>query len=329
MAVSVLTYTREATINDGGDLLAKLDSFATALGWATELQTNVAWTHQGGGIYAWDAGSDEFLEIKSTGYGSQNLVYRFWWDMTAAGTRGDLYYSLIDPNNPTYSTSSATNPYLQNRVNTTTAFSRMSLPDGVFADGAYLFGNGRFIAVICGLYSTAVAGFMMGLPDLLPELYSEADISFFWPGQSYLIQAANWYWDSLLSFPDMWAGPFGYMDQSTVFHRYQATVGSGPSGGVATNVFQKGANIPEGDFATLKYLTRYNAFSDKRIGAQPTIFLKDSGTSQWFPCGVMPMLLIPYSGLTIGGTLTYGSDTYRCFPNTLQAYNYGIAFRTA
>lgn len=330
MAVSILTYTREVTINDGYDLLVKLEEVASALGWTTDIQHDVLWEDQGGGVYGWSAGTGDYLEIKSAGYGAQNLVYRFWWTVTASGTRGDLYYSLIDPNNPTYSTASSANPYLQNRINTDSQWYKTSVPDGAFTDGAYFFGNERFIVVICGLYADALSAFAVGIPDLLPEFFTEPDISFLFPAQNFLLNNSTYYWDSLKSNPTVWKGPFGYLDQSTVYNRYQATVGCGPSsGGVAASVFTNQNVLPSGDFAQLRYLVRYNAFSDKRIGAQPTIFLKDSVTGQWYPCGVLPVLLLPYSGLALGGEITYGADTYRAFPNTLQSYNYGMAFRTS
>lgn len=329
MSVSILTYTREATINDGYDLLVKLESFASGLGWTTEIQHDKAWTDTGGGVYDWTTGSYDFLELKSSGYGSQNLVFRFWWDPVTASTRGILYYSLIDPNNPTYDTSS-TNPYLQNRVNSAGSWNRASLPDSTFTDGAYFFGNSRFIAVVSGLYSDAVACFAFGLPDLLPEFYEEDEISFLFPQQNYLTDTSAYWWDNLKSNPAYWKGPFGYTDQNEVYNWYQAKVGCGTSlGSVTSNIRTNQDTAPDGDFGNLKYLVRYNAFSDKRVGAQPTIILKNSGTGQWHPCGVLPVILIPYAGLAINGTLTYGSDTYRVFPNTLQSYNYGIAFRTA
>lgn len=328
MALPILTYTREATINDGYDLLVKLESFASGLGWTTEIQHDKDWTDTGGGVYGWTAGSYDFLEIKSTGYGSHNLVYRFRWEPVTPSTRGDLFYSLIDPNNPTYDTSS-TWPHLQDRVNTTTAYARGSFPDGAFADGAYFFGNARFIAVLSGLYTTAVASFCVGLPELLPELQIEPEISFLFPQQYYPTASAAYYWDSLTSNASNWQGLWGYPATGSVFQWYKESVNSSVSNNVTTNIISEFSSTPAGDFNNLEYLVKYNTFSDKRVGAQPTVILKNASTGQWFPAGQMPFIIIPYAGLSIASEITYGSDTYRAFPTLQQSDNYGIAFRTA
>lgn len=331
MAISTLTYTREATINDGYDLLVKLESFASGLGWSTEIQHDKAWTDTGGGVYGWTAGGYDFLELKSTGYGPQNLVYRFLWNPVTPSTRGDLNYSLIDPNNPTYDTSS-TYPHLQDRVNSTAAYNKMSLPDAAFADGAYFFGNARFIVVIIGLYTDLQSSFAMGIPDLLPELRIEPEISFFWPGQNYFSNSSTYWWDYIKTGSNYvyWEGFWGYHDQATVYQWYKEKIeGSASTGETTANIITSLNTAPQGDFANLRYLVRYNSFSDKRVGAQPTVYLKNGDTGQWFPCGVMPFMLIPYSGLSIAGTITYGSDTYRTFPVQDQAFNYGFGFRTA
>lgn len=331
MAISTLTYTREATINDGYDLLVKLESFASGLGWTTEIQHDKAWTDTGGGVYGWTAGSYDFLELKSAGYGPQNLVFRFLWNPVTPSTRGDLSYSLIDPNNPTYSTASAVYPHLQDQVNTTNTYDHMSLPDAAFADGAYFFGNSRFIAVMIGLYTDLVASFAFGLPDLLPELRIEPEISFFWPGQYYFSASTTYYWDYIKTASNYlyWKGLWGYPATVGVYQWYQAKVNSAATNNVTTNLIMNNDTAPTGDFTNLQYLVKYNSFSDKRIGAQPTVFLKDTVSGQWFPCGVMPFIMIPYSGLSIAGTLTYGSDTYRTFPSQNQSFNYGYGFRTA
>jgi hypothetical protein len=330
MAISTLTYTRESTISDGYDLLVKLESFASGLGWTTEIQHDKTWTDTGGGVYGWTAGSYDFLELKSTGYGVQNLVYRFRWNPITPSTRGDLEYSLIDPNNPTYNTSS-TWPHLQNQVNTTLAYDHCSLPDAAFADGAYFFGNARFIVVLCGLYTVAITSFGFGLPDLLPELQIEPEISFLWPMQYYPSNTSTYWWDYITTGSNYqyWKGVWGYSATLTVYHWYKAQVNSSVAASVTTNLTTNNSTAPQGNFSNLQYLVRYNSFSDKRVGAQPTVFLKNSVTGQWFPCGVMPFMVIPYAGLSVAGEITYGSDTYKAFPVLRQSGSYGLAFRTA
>ena len=331
MSVSVLTYARETTVDYGGDLLVNLDTFASGLGWATELQQSVTWDLVSPGVYGWAAGDDDFLEIKSTGYGSQQLVYRFRWEHVSAtaGTRGILWYTIIDPNNPTYSTVSSTWPHLQNRVNINDSYSRMSLPDATFTDGVYFFGSSRFIAVIIGLYSDAVASFAVGLPDLLPELQSSLDISCLFPGVYFGSSMTTYWWDYLKSNPTYWKMVWGYVGTANTYQWYQRSAQGGIANQIASNIYSNNNTAPVGDLASLRYLVKQNTFSDKRIGAQPTLFGKDETTGLWHAIGVPPFIIIPYGGLSINGTITYGSEVFRVFPLTLQAYNYGLAFRTS
>jgi hypothetical protein len=329
MAITALTYTREASITGGEDFLVKLESFASGLGWSTELQQDKAWTDPGGG-YQWTADvSESFLELKSTAYGVQELVYRFRWDDVTPGTRGTMDYRGIDPNNPTYSAVS-THPAYQDDYTTDSSYNRMSFPSGAFSNGAWFFGNTRFIACFMGFHSNTCPHFFIGLPDLLPELQIEPEISFMWPGQFFLSLSANYYWDNMISNPGNWSGGTRYGFHTTGnYHWYQAKVDSGIAQEVTASIYGNGTNAPVGKFNNLQYLVKYNTFSDKRIGAQPHVHLKNTGTGQWFPAGVMPYILIPYSGLALGSEITYGAETFRAFPLGFQDYTYGVALRTS
>jgi hypothetical protein len=328
MSVSVLTYTRDSTIADTEDLLVQLEAFASGLGWTTDLQQSKVWADQGGGVYGWSAGDETYLELRSSGYGAQTLVYRFRWDITAAGTRGTLDYRGIDPTNATSDTSS-THPAYQNDYNNQTYYNRMSCPDGAYADGVYFFGNARFIAVFMGFYADAVAAFAFGLPDLNPDLQTEAEISFIWGGQYFPSLSATYYWDSMKSNKAQWRQFNYYSSQRYAIQWYQQAIEGGRSYDYTTNLWLGASGSPDGEFHELTELLKYNSFSDKRIGAQPTIILKNQGTGQWFPAGRLPLILVPYTGLAQGNEISYGAETFRVFPDVFQEYNYGVALRTA
>jgi len=96
----------------------------------------------------------------------------------------------------------------------------------------------------------------------------------------------------------------------------------------ALDVFAARNDEPDGYFTNKKYCVRYNSYSNKRIGQQPTVFLKDDSTGVWFPAGTIPGMYIPFSGLAHNEEIQYGSERFRCHPTLLMSYDWGFAIRT-
>ena len=76
--MAVLNYELHEKLADHHAMLSALKDFAVAQGWTNVFfNQNATWAHQGGGVYAFDPGAESFLILHSTGYGSQDLQYRF------------------------------------------------------------------------------------------------------------------------------------------------------------------------------------------------------------------------------------------------------------
>lgn len=358
---SVMTMTTHVAPSSPTDILLKIKEFLDALGWTiTEWRTNCAWNTSS--PYGWLAGTQSFLQVKTTGYGNQNAIYRFQavddglyngCSEASGGSiannwaGGQIRYSMVDPRYPTYATS-ATVPRDQNSLISIGAsynryYSALRLPAGA-AVKMWLFGNDKFCWVAIQLSATYITHIAFGVPELLNQA---------WPGGQFIYVAGR----PGDSFWECWWG-YG-MDVNNSMH---------PCYGYIPGVYT--AN--QVTHPALHYALNNRPGESGRVAIGPASMEQVLIPSSW--SGIRPMLQEPmyyYStaegvyrqhavapwcrcafmgGLAIGEELTYGAETYvvlpvwgcycmnydstgQRFPGSYPGdaiYNlFGVAFRTA
>jgi hypothetical protein len=322
--MTLLNYATHTSVAGAKDLLSKLRTFATTYGWVSEnYQVSKAWAAIGGGSYGWVAGDQDFLDLSSTGYGSQVLRMRLLVDPYDA-LDDTLYNCPINPTNVVVSTTSATSPHLQQNQQTTN-WNRTSLPKGTIPQ-VWFFGNAHFILVVAQVSATAVVTFAFGLPELDSGMQDES-MMFHWPGHYMADETATYSWQNLSTYYTQWWNCLGWVG---------GTVGAGTvawwGAAIRSSEHYKTnmrilTTAVAGEFNQLDDVLSLNGFSGKRTMVRPTVFLKDTSTGVWYPAGNMATYYTIFSGLTIGQTLTYGAEEYLIFPTLLNSYTYGMAVR--
>ena len=341
----LMAYSHHTSPTGLSDVLQKLATFATAQGWTVELQTNKDWTDTGGGVYGWTAGTHDFLELVSNGYGNQDLQFRFYREYIDA-SEDFLEYTAIDPGAGAYDTSS-TLPQLQDYWNDTSPYQgswrRMSCPNTTTPD-VWFVGNDKFIAVHWKTAATHVQSFAFGTIELLPELQDRNDLQFFWCGQKWDTSSqANRLW-SEADDPDNtldWFNCFGYqlfvVTYSGIkwFHYKGVATAFNTTAKqnlrYHTAVYDDDPGDPVGamvDFNIYKDCCVYNSFTQKRVLMKPTMFIKNPNNDGTFiTMGHQPAYYLNVDGLVPGDILEMGNEEYICFPAFLTNNVYGVAYR--
>jgi hypothetical protein len=334
-----LSMTRVDSISDGRGWLEDLKDFAVAKGWSNEsYQTNVQWGDTGGGVYGWIAGSGDFLQISSTGYGSQKLRYRFY---AVAGTgEHTITWQLIRPAFNAVDSAKSSLPYATTDHHCVSQFNNsmvISLPNTTYP-GCWFIGNDRFIAWENEVVSSNVlVSGAVGTFELHLEYQNIAnELACRWPG-FYRNSATKW--SEYATYPDNFTPPnarLGITDNSDYIIYWD---GAGRSGtgtdnaslGYATTCAPIGdepSNWSVSQFGRDNQTVKYslNSYSNKRVLVKPKILLRDSADSFWTPAGSMPFYNTSVQGLAMGEQITYGGNTYICFPNGQGTYTYGRAY---
>jgi len=317
--MSLLTYAKYAAPTSHKDVLSKIRTFAVAQGWVSDdYQTSKQWALTNG-TYGWMPGTEDFLQLSSIGYGSQDMIFRFKWEGTGVDSEAELcYLTGIEPGQGTPNNTLSTHPVLQDDY-TQARYSKCSLPPGA-TTALWVFGNDKFIIAINQINETFLMAFYFGTIELFDPSETEC---FMCTGSHYSGSGFyEWYEAEDVSqhFVSPWVQsllanyPFWYYD-------------GGSSGDVAYNVQHHESGSYHGEFNVLDNAVARNNFTGKRTLIKPTVYFKRDSDSLWFPAGTFPFYIIDYTGLTIGQTLTYGSEEYLCFPDWFSSRRYGTAFR--
>lgn len=300
------------------DALDKIRQFALSLGWTVDY-----WSTTDG------SGADYYLQIWSKGYALQNICYRF-------------YVTNVDANEDTMTFKAVVPGQRYNQTNkmansstvwggTGTTYSNISLPATSF-DALYLFGNLHFIAAIFHVDPIGVITLPFGTLELFPSWWYQVDGLFFvWLVQQWGT-TSSYKWYNMADNPGNWMIPYGTKFISTtgdnVFWegepRYNADYACNYT---PTSVISVGAET--GDFNRMRGFLNWNAFTSKRAAFSPTMFIRDTTLEVWYPLGSPSMCYVNGRNLTIGEVITFGSDTYRCFPGVFSLYEIWQAYRTA
>jgi len=324
--MSLLSYETHTSVAGTVDMLGKLRTFLTGLGWVSEdYQQSKAWESDGDGTYSWaHVGDQDFFDVSSTGYGTQTLRIRMLVDPLDA-TDDTFYFSPIDPTDPAVDDTVGTNPYLQNAWQDAT-YNRISIPHGSFTQ-AWFFANARFFLVVLQVSTTEFISFAFGLPDLESGLQTE-DIQFVWQPHYMPAESPTYSWTTLTANAAHWWNCFGW----------NPSVGAGNIAwwdGAARDTTHVKSNMRiqrtaiAGEFNQLDNVLAMNGFTNARTLVKPTIFLCDAATGTWYPAATLPVYYCVYSGLAPGSQVDYSAESFLAFPALLTSYTYGMMIRIA
>lgn len=304
----VLNEQIHYSVNGALDALDKIRQFAVAQGWTQDY---------------WTGGN--FLQLFTPGYVNQEICYRFsvgTYDVSneffrymgvRPGYRFDIdYWNTLK----TWGASS-------------TNYDRFSLPSGSFS-ALYLHGNDRFISAIFHIDPIAVITMHLGTIELLPEWWYYPGLWFYRPQSVYSMPTSSW--SNIANAPSSWYTPLEIQPSQRSYMVWWENDRQ-DSGEYTTNFIADNEDDPQtnptGDFNRASYILRYNAFTDKRMAFTVTHFIKDTTLGVWYTIGQSPFACVNGRDLTIGQQITFGADTYRCFPIQYSTTDIWQAYRTS
>jgi hypothetical protein len=321
--MSLLNYAYHAAPTSHKDVLSKFRTFASDQGWTIDAyEVSKDWL--GPSPYSWLAGTSDFLQISSNGYGTQDIIARFHFQGTGADALSETcYFRGIKPGFGTPNNTLSTIPASQDAYNIYSSSGLVGLPSGSHI-GCWFFGNDKILIAVDQITTTFAVFWWCGSM----EMFDTSQDCFACYSSSLSISEVKYYnadtqqpywlppWMQIMGL--LGAGPF-WWDGAGRVGEIKFSSGFSTSDGISSSVY----------FTKLAYVVQANAFSGKRVLIKPTVFGKITSSGLWYPVGTMPLYHMVYAGLTFGEQLDYGGETYICFPNCFQTRKYGTAFRIA
>lgn len=309
--MTVLNYEHHTNVVTHHDALAKIKTFADGQGWSIEeWQANKEWADQGGGVYGWSAGSESFLAMESSGYGSQTLHYRI--RSMAEGLDGNHEWMEIGAVTAAHTAidTVSTHPVQQNNLKTNyrVSWKLTTIPE------LWIFGNDRQIIVLARFDEKFTQCMCFGTC----ELYDSAEDEGNWIGHSQVDTTTKWheYLTSGANFvcPADVAGSVLYDAELKESANYACEVQSDDQ------------NSIEGGFSILTRALQANNYAGTRVLIKPKVFVQRDSDSVFFPIGELPIYRLYHPGLAVGQQLDYGANSFLAFPGILLLDRYfGIA----
>jgi hypothetical protein len=319
--MSLVNYAYHSAPTDHHDVLAKLKTFAeTTCSWTVDYNynNNIEW---GGAGVGWQAGSESHYQFYSTGYGNQKLIARLKGE--AEGTLSQhewLYICGIEPDTSprTPDTSSGSDPIDQDEWNHL-RYKRLSVSPGTM-HACWFFGTSKYIHAIIAIDSSFCVSFHFGSCELFKS--NDKGIYFANPG---LYTDTNNYWYNAWANPNDWRMVPYYAGTGTYPALWDANDNS------AHPTYKQSMHPNDGTpaFASTIDALKLNTWTGKRILIKPIVFMQRKSDSVYYPLGTWPFYYLDYTGLSMGDTLTYGTEEYMVFPDVFNTRQYGIAFRIA
>jgi len=324
--MSLLNYQVHYNPTSHKDVLSKIRTFAVAQGWASDkYETSKDWLHDGA-KYDWLAGNTDFLQLSSTGYGTNDLIFRFHFEGTGVDAQSEwCYFTGTEPGCGTPNDASSQKPYFQDRYGGSYGYHE-GLPSGAHV-ALWLFGNEKFVIVVDQVSADTLLMMYFGTIEMFNTAASTFGFSRVtqWTGATRV----PWYEmkDHQSYFVSPWDGGWGTPSTSGYWQFYW-------DGGVASGDrvrhncrFTYNDLLSHFAFNSLSRVVRANSFTGKRVLIKPTVFGKRRVDDVWVPVGTLPIYRIVSSGLAIGEKVTYGTEEYLVFPNAFAGKKYGTAFR--
>ena len=321
--MSLLNYAYHAAPTSHKDVLSKFRTFALDQGWTIDAyEVSKDWL--GPSPYSWKAGTSDFLQISSNGYGTQDIIARFHFQGTGADALAEkCYFTGIKPGYGTPVNTLATIPAKQDSYTYYNEGS-IGMPSGAHI-GCWFFGNDKILMAVDQVTTTFAIFWWCGSIEMFDPAqdcfvnFTSLKNSSYYKYYNAVAEQAQWNspWFEVPAISSG-LGPYWWNGAGKNYTEIKLSSGFTDADGLS---------ISAGGFTKLGYVVQANAFSGKRVLIKPTVFgLKNS---LWYPIGTLPLYNMVYSGLTFGEQIDYGGETYICFPNCFQTRKYGTAFRIA
>ena len=326
--MSLLSYAVYYNPTSHKDVLSKFRAFALARGWTIDkYETSKDWLWDSGNSkYDWLAGTSDFLQIYSNGYGSQTLVFRFHFEGTGADGQSEwCYVTGINPSNRTPDDQSSVVPRIQNTYNGT----RMryhSLPSGTDV-ALWLFGNDKFLIAVDQVASNVVLIWYVGTFELFQSTMATVAMARATYANTGASGISKWY--EAETYPSFFVSPWDNWGVNLSYYSHgwwDGLVVNGDS--LRPNIAFAGDGVKTWlAFNEVAHAVRANNFTGKRTLIKQVYFGQRQSDGLWMPIGTAPFYRIEFAGLQIGENIKYGSEEYLVFPNTFSNSKYGNAFR--
>ncbi|MCK5605704.1 hypothetical protein KAR91_27665 [Candidatus Pacearchaeota archaeon] len=318
--MTVLVKEEHSSVITHHDMLKKLKTFAQNRTWSIPIyQPDKVWVDTGGGVYGWAAGSETFLAIQSSGYGSQTLHFRF----RSQAVGSDANHEFIDigcnkSGETSISTADPTHPVFQDNLKggsfRSISFKPTSIPQ------VWFFGNDRQILVFAKLSTSFVQILACGTAELFDSAETEGNYC----GHSVdstVTDEAKWY--NAPTYPSKHLIPWDQQEDQILYDGVLKD-----STGYRCNILFDETNANAGNFSNIGRALKANNFSGNRFLAKPLAYVQRDIDSTYFPIGEYPIFRVVHPGLDIGQQLDFGAEEYIVFPGLmLNSRDIGVAVR--
>lgn len=308
--MTVLNLTTHDAVTGIHDYVEKLKDFAVAQGWTQhDFLQNVQFQSGSGFI----AGSESFLQISTTGHGSQSIFVRIRAEASGVDPLSETLTLGMHKTN-TYS-NSGSHPVAQGNWNGTTlspgtSYSPTSIPM------LWLFGNDKVIHTVAQHSNTQVVFQSFGSLELFDSTYTDGEFACRTSStlQKWYNNAQTWPLDGGISVYVNGIEESNFFSSDVVLS-YRATAST-----VTNGSYGHSANSLEGT----------NGFSERRILEKQMVSVIDTGDGLFFPLGQTWAYRAYSADLPIGQEISFGSKKFLVFPNANNASrSIGVAFRIA
>ena len=304
--MSVLQMTTFDAVLGVDDYVEKLKDTMLAYGWTLhDFLQNVQWQNGTGFV----AGDESFLQMSTTGFGSQTVFVRIR-TLTDSGDvlNKNLQVGMHKTN--VFSTATPTHPVLQGNWNTLTDSSTSYSPNSI--PMLWIFGNDKFIHTVAQHNNTQVVHQTFGVMFENDPSMTEGE---FCAINSSTLQ--KWYTGNQ-RFP---------MDGIVDFF-YDGQLKSTTNNGADRSFRVNGNSTLNEDFGhSAEGLENSNDFSERRLIDSQIFYIQDTD-GQYFDHSRCDVARCFTGDLPIGHELVFGTKKYVTFPNADNAGStIGVAVR--
>jgi len=319
--MTLLAYQKYNNPLSHKDVLEKIKIFGESCGWVCDYQTGCAWGRQAGGEYGWVGnGSEDFLELHSTGYGTQDMRLRIKMTGTGTNPKTEFMHVGLSPGIP-YDPAVSKHPVDQNTINSSNR-NHTSVPPGT-VPALWIFGNSKYLLIIYQIAQDLILPFHFGTIDLFEE-----NTDFYTANSPYHNAHPYPKWYQMFQHPARWDSPWARWDWGNAQAFWDNKVWG--TSHVCSNVYvDPGTDLASrnGHFDRMRYAVAANRWTGKRPLIKPTVYGKRESDGMWEPVGAGPYYFLEFAGLNIGEHLVYGDQEYICFPVIFSTDRFGVAFR--
>lgn len=303
-----------SNVTDHHDFMTKLHAFCVTAGWSIQTwKQGEDWIHQGGGVYGFSPGVEDFLEIRSTGHGTQAMQFRF--RLQDIGTNNNRYLNVgAFAGAVGYDTTNSTHPVLRDdggnpnwNTDENIGISSDPMPE------VWFFGDENRIIVVIKYDDTYIQYFAVGSLQLHDPAETE--------GYMCLMPTTSQLWYQKNAGPS-WDGignDYRFYIDGAGLYTYPNFYGG--TGKTSVNMYRG---------ISMFNITRLaNTYSSRRPLSQQHLFKQlPSPDDRWIEIGKYPFARMQHDGLLIGEKVFYDGEEYVTFPwNVVDVNTIGFAIR--